>query len=140
MKRSTTFLMAAGVLLLGSTAMAGAPKVDICHIPPGNPGNPQSISVGPAAVAAHLAHGDTIGQCRGCEPVSDLCNGSIFPCGANCACAPALDDGGGVCIEVSQDSFPCSVTAPCPDGFVCINPGGCIKQGFGLCEPLCTGR
>ena len=141
MRRSTTFLMAAGVLLLGSTAMAGAPKVDICHIPPGNPGNPQSIRVGTSAVAAHLAHGDTLGTCSGCEPVSDLCfGGSIYPCAANCACAAALDGGGGICIGVSQDSFPCTLTDPCPDGFACIDPGGCIKENFGICEPLCTAR
>ena len=137
MKRSSTFLMAAGVLLLGSTAMAGAPKVDICPIPSGNPGNPQSISVGPSAVPAHLAHGDTLGTCGGCEPVSIICSGSIVPCGANCACAPALAGGGGSCIGLSQDAFPCSATDPCPDGFVCIDPG-CIKEGFGICEPLCT--
>jgi len=38
-------------------------KVMICHIPPGNPANPQSICVSPNAVAAHLAHGDYLGYC-----------------------------------------------------------------------------
>ncbi|MEO6094837.1 MAG: hypothetical protein ABIW76_03825, partial [Fibrobacteria bacterium] len=38
-------------------------KVSICHIPPGNPGNPQSISVGAPAVKAHLDHGDKLGNC-----------------------------------------------------------------------------
>jgi hypothetical protein len=102
MKRSTTILIAAGVLLLGSTAMAGAPKGAICHIPPSNPNNPRSISVGPSAVPAHLAHGDTLGECGGCEPVSDLRSGSIVSCGANCACAPALEGGGGICIGLSS--------------------------------------
>jgi hypothetical protein len=36
-------------------------KVDICHIPPGNPGNAHYISVDESAVPAHLAHGDTAG-------------------------------------------------------------------------------
>lgn len=38
-------------------------KVVICHIPPGNPGNAHTIEVGQPAVAAHLAHGDTLGAC-----------------------------------------------------------------------------
>ena len=35
----------------------------ICHIPPGNPGNSHTIEVGAPAEAAHLAHGDTVGEC-----------------------------------------------------------------------------
>ena len=38
-------------------------KVWICHIPPGNPNNAHSICVSFNAVAAHLAHGDYLGQC-----------------------------------------------------------------------------
>ena len=38
-------------------------KVLICHIPPGNPENAQTISVSVNAVPAHLAHGDTEGPC-----------------------------------------------------------------------------
>ena len=38
-------------------------KVTICHIPPGNPSNAQTITVGSAAVNAHLNHGDTLGEC-----------------------------------------------------------------------------
>lgn len=38
-------------------------KVTICHIPPGNPANAQTIVVGAAAVKAHLAHGDKPGAC-----------------------------------------------------------------------------
>ena len=41
----------------------GAGKVTICHIPPGNPGNAHTITVGAPAVSAHLAHGDTLGAC-----------------------------------------------------------------------------
>lgn len=37
--------------------------VTICHYPPGNPGNPQTIQVYPDDVAAHLAHGDSLGPC-----------------------------------------------------------------------------
>jgi len=34
-------------------------KVCLTHDPAGNSGNPQVICVGPSAVAAHMAHGDT---------------------------------------------------------------------------------
>ena len=42
-----------------------AGKVDICHIPPGNPANAHVINVSVHAVPAHLAHGDNLGDCGG---------------------------------------------------------------------------
>jgi len=39
----------------------------ICHIPPGNPENPQTILISPNAYPAHLAHGDYEGACTGIE-------------------------------------------------------------------------
>ena len=41
----------------------GSNQVTICHHPPRNPNNVQSITVGESAVDAHLAHGDTLGAC-----------------------------------------------------------------------------
>jgi hypothetical protein len=41
----------------------GVGKRTVCHIPPGNPANAHSISVGEPAVRAHLAHGDRLGAC-----------------------------------------------------------------------------
>lgn len=35
-------------------------KITICHTPPGNPGNCQSISVSIDALQAHLDHGDNL--------------------------------------------------------------------------------
>lgn len=37
--------------------------ITICHIPPGNTGNPQTITIPLAAWPAHQAHGDVIGTC-----------------------------------------------------------------------------
>ena len=37
--------------------------VTICHIPPGNPGNAHTITINSNALAAHLAHGDYLGDC-----------------------------------------------------------------------------
>lgn len=49
-------------------AEAGTGKTDICHIPPGNPANARTLSVGNPAVPAHLAHGDKIGRCEDKHP------------------------------------------------------------------------
>jgi len=38
-------------------------KISLCHIPPGNPDNPQQICVSENAVETHLAHGDVLGFC-----------------------------------------------------------------------------
>ena len=46
-------------------------KVEICHIPPGNMLEPQTLCVGTPAVFAHLAHGDHLGVC-GIEPCGGL--------------------------------------------------------------------
>ena len=43
-------------------------KVDVCHVPPGNPGNAHTISVDRHAVPAHLAHGDSLGKCKPTKP------------------------------------------------------------------------
>ena len=42
----------------------GDGRVTICHIPPGNPENAHTITVGVGAVPAHLAHGDHCGPCE----------------------------------------------------------------------------
>lgn len=48
----------------GVVTRSGVEKVTICHIPPGNPDNAHTITVGAPAVPAHIAeHGDTIGPC-----------------------------------------------------------------------------
>jgi hypothetical protein len=38
-------------------------KVTICHTPPGNPSKAKTLSIGVESVDAHLAHGDTLGEC-----------------------------------------------------------------------------
>lgn len=38
-------------------------KITICHIPPGNPGKPRTLSIGASAWAGHQGHGDTEGAC-----------------------------------------------------------------------------
>jgi len=42
----------------------GDGKVTICHVPQGNPDNAHTITVSENAVAADLAHGDYLGECK----------------------------------------------------------------------------
>ena len=61
---SVAFFM--GTLANAPGARAGGQdKVEICHIPPGNPANAHTIVVDDSAVPAHLAHGDYLGECGG---------------------------------------------------------------------------
>ncbi len=48
--------------------------ITICHIPPGNPGNAHTITISVNALPAHLAHGDTIGECPAPVCTSECCN------------------------------------------------------------------
>lgn len=41
----------------------GQKKIQICHVPPGNPGNAQTIEVNCNALNAHMDHGDFCGDC-----------------------------------------------------------------------------
>lgn len=71
----------------------GQPKVQICHVPPGNPGNAHNLCVGPSAVAAHLAHGDYLGLC------GNTCRST------NAACAPATCAGGTYTVTISGTGY-----------------------------------
>ena len=46
-----------------SSPTANGNWVTICHIPPGNPNNPITITINANALDAHLAHGDVLGNC-----------------------------------------------------------------------------
>src|SRR5688500_18066568 len=58
-------LLAAGVVMgLSSLSFAGSRKVEMCHVPPGNPDKRHTIRIGDKAIDAHLDHGDYFGKCR----------------------------------------------------------------------------
>jgi hypothetical protein len=62
--RANSLGAAEGDRLSEFPSVAGSGRgVTLCHIPPGNLENAQTIVVGEAAVAAHLAHGDSLGAC-----------------------------------------------------------------------------
>lgn len=58
----TPLLIPISLGVSSSNAFASS-KVTICHIPPGNPENAHTITVSESAVAAHTAHGDSLGGC-----------------------------------------------------------------------------
>ncbi len=47
-------------VVVASSSSSSTEKVTICHIPPGNPDNAHTITVGSPAVRAHEAHGDFV--------------------------------------------------------------------------------
>ena len=53
-------VLVAFAMVRPAPADAAGPKVTICHIPPGNPGNAHTITVSVNAMPAHLAHGDVL--------------------------------------------------------------------------------
>jgi len=68
-----------------SAAWAGNAKVQVCHIPPGNPGNFHTITINENALQAHLGHGDIAGSCFAhCDTLcSDGNPCTIDACNAN---------------------------------------------------------
>ena len=124
--------------LLGLAAIMvsaqGADKITICHIPQDDPTNPDTITVSVSALPAHLAHGDTLGECdAACASDGGLCD---TPSTSSSECCSSICSGEGICAsnctigpEVGGD--PCSFELPCcpvngPSGGVCIG---------GFCEP-----
>ncbi len=63
--RSSLSLLVVLALMVPALAASAGPKekTELCHVPPGNPGNAHTISVGGKAADAHLRHGDTLGPC-----------------------------------------------------------------------------
>lgn len=63
--RSLLSALIVAALMVPALAAAAGPKekTELCHVPPGNPGNAHTITVGGNAANAHLGHGDTLGPC-----------------------------------------------------------------------------
>lgn len=127
-------LLAATTLFATQAKAAPAPKVEICHIPPGNPANFHTIKVSEKALAAHFDHGDIAGAC-------------------NAVCATLCDDGNECTIDDTDDceeqGCPPSPRPPidCVDGNECTDDRcdsatGCVNETIenAPCEgvPACT--
>lgn len=125
---------------------APAPKVEVCHIPPGNPSNAHTIKVSANAVKAHLKHGDYLGPCGlSCEDRCDDGNACTQDyCDENDVCwhdvAVQCNDGNDCTLDSCDPDTGCvypSVQAgeSCTEEAVppCF-PGGGVCDGAGHCD------
>ena len=121
------------LVAIGGVAFAGGPaRVEICHLPPGNPDNYQSLTVAASAVPAHLAHGDLLGACRAnCDILcddGDACtdpDGSPDAASGRCVCAPlpvVCDDDNDCTDDWCDPGWGACVFAPV-DGAACTSDG-----------------
>ena len=131
--RQTSARMCVALLTLFfiSSAFAGSPKVEVCHIPPDDPDNYHTIKINEKALAAHLAHFDLVGAC-------------------NQFCAELCDDGNACTIDDSDDCEQngCPVVSEpvdCSDGNLCTDDlcdpvSGCFNPVAVTCNApdLCT--
>jgi hypothetical protein len=66
---NTTDVLAYEIMIRSTTDTStgdttGEKQMTICHIPPGNPTKPKTITIGSSAWPAHQAHGDSEGECK----------------------------------------------------------------------------
>ncbi|NPC46780.1 hypothetical protein D7Y27_08025 [Corallococcus sp. AB004] len=110
----------------GGTAPGGNTGITLCHIPPGNPANAHTITVGVPAVAAHLRHGDTVGACddEG-EPPTD--GGTSEPD------AGTTDGGSGGGIDAGPQCTPEGGECSTEGDETCCNSLSCQEGG---CWPV----
>ncbi|MDX1380103.1 MAG: hypothetical protein R3233_03235, partial [Xanthomonadales bacterium] len=99
-------------------ALAQGAKVDVCHIPPGNPDNAHTITISENAVETHLEHGDHLGPCEP-APTADVREpGSPSP---------------------SASSTPTPTATPAPSACTCPRPGVwrvTNLEGWMECQPF----
>ena len=132
--RAGVRLSIAVFLALGGGRAYAEKKAVVCHVPPGHPANARTLSVGEAALTAHVAHGDLLGECpTGCQANVSVCDDgnacTSDSCGANGACqhdAVSCDDGNPCTADVCNASTGC-LTAP-NDGASCDDGNGCTSQ------------
>ncbi len=132
-----TVLLLATALLASAEAVHAEKKVTLCHTPPGNGARPHTISVGEAAVSAHLAHGDGVGACAPACPAScddgNLCTSDS--CGADGQCvhaAVSCDDGSPCTLDACDPAVGClrlpDDGASCDDGNACTSGDQCAAS------------
>jgi hypothetical protein len=131
-------------------AQVGCTKFEICHFPPGNPGNAQTITISASALASHLAHGDYGGLCaNNCELFAAICDDgnkcTVDTCNGGSTCshsATNCDDGDpctqdscnsltGECVNTPTKSLDCEgqsecSLANCPPPNICVQ-GTCYN-------------
>jgi hypothetical protein len=135
--RATVLVAAlAGLWASGAAQAAAGDTVQVCHLPPDNPANYHTLSIGRSALAAHLGHGDLEGAC-------DIRCSTLCSDGNSCTLdVGAWDPGLGRCACVSRPIVctaldQCHETGTCdpatgqcsnpvkPDGSACADGNAC---------------
>lgn len=148
-----TALLTPAVLLLGlawpaTHALAAPARVAICHIPPGNPRNVQTIIVSERAVTTHMEHGDILGACpTGCQLGGSICDDSNLCtddiCNEDGSCSnvdvtASCNDTNDCTQDTCEPAIGCVNTGlvgqACDDGDVCTIQAECTAEG--QCEPV----
>jgi len=125
-------------------------QVTLCHIPPGNPANHHTITVGENAVENHLNHGDLLGSCLSncdilCDDVNectkDTCDPDTEQCSAEhppvtCPVGTICDPTNGGCIGVVH--IPCTHLLSCAGGQSCdLTSKACVSVSCNDSSLLC---
>jgi hypothetical protein len=121
-----------GSLALVTLAYAGSSdKVTICHFPPGNPDNYQTITISASALPAHLAHGDYPGPCANdCKLFGTSCND-------NNLCTTDTCNPDGTC--ANTQAVDCTNTNPCIQSSQCDPATGACVDTPSPAGTACTG-
>jgi hypothetical protein len=143
MKKLTLPSLLAAVLVVCGATAAQAAKIQICHLPPGNPSNWHTITIDANALPAHQAHGDLVGSClANCETLCDdgnKCTIDVVPSTTECICQaeprPPVDCNDGLACTVDS----CNPTQGCLNTpVVCQAPNPCTasvcSEPTGTCQ------
>ncbi|MCH8852528.1 MAG: thrombospondin type 3 repeat-containing protein, partial [Planctomycetes bacterium] len=137
----------------------GESKVELCHVPPGDPDAQHTITIGESAVEAHMAHGDELGACTadgespddpapldtdgdGVLDEADSCADTLTGApvdSSGCSCAQKDGDGDGVndCNDACPDSTESIVGA---DGCGLDADGDGVNDTADTCADTPTGE
>jgi hypothetical protein len=134
-----------GVIIDEDNALADNRRAAVCHYPPDDPTNPQTLYLPERAVQAHLRHGDVLGECpSGCLFDASLCDDgnlctsdTCLPSG-ECENTPVSCDDGNPCTSDSCDAATGCLSVAndgvsCDDGNACTYDDLCIST-------VCTGQ
>lgn len=117
-------LLSISLLVCGRGTVHASDQTTLCHFPPGNEQNAHTISIGERAVAAHLDHGDVLGECA--DP--DSCGNGEVDDTEGC---DGEDLGGRTCEDVLG---PGATGTPACTELCALAPGTCQLCGNAIVE------
>lgn len=128
-----------GMITVAAVAGGSTEKVELCHVPPGDPSDAHTITVSVKASESHLANheGDKLGACpptcdvgESCDD-GDLCTVDVCLDTGFCDNSPVDCDDGNQCTDNLCDPVDGCVNPNLPEGTSCEHENPCVD--FGLC-------